>query len=197
MKKILATFALFSCLIGSASATPIFEDDFGSGTRQGSVTGNFGNWKVVSGNVDLWTFGGVFAPGYSVDMNGTNALGSIETQAMFNFTANSDYVLSFLLGNNQHRLDNGLDFGIRNGGNILASGSITNVADFLGGASSSIVTLGFRPDSDVQGSIFFTSTGSSDWGAAIIDNVKLVPEPSTLAILALGLIGLGGRRFTK
>jgi hypothetical protein len=195
MKKILATFTLFSCLIGSAAATPIFEDDFGNGSRQGAVTGDFGNWSVVAGNIDVWTkFGFV---GNWIDMNGTNALGSIETQATFSFSANSDYLLSFLLGNNQHTVDNGLTYGLRNDDGILASGVIANVKDFLGSSSSSVVTLLFRPDSDVEGSIFFTSTGSRDWGAAIIDNVKLVPEPSTLAILALGLIGLGARRFKK
>lgn len=198
MRKILVTFALFSFLISNASAGLIFQDDFGSGNNRGNLTGNFGNWSVVSGNVDLWNFSGAFAPGYSVDMSG-NQVGSIQTQAMFSFSANTTYSLSFLLGNNQHTQDNGLIYGFRNSAGVLASGTISNLRSYLTSLStfSSVVTLYFTPDSDLEASIFFTSTGSNDFGGAIIDNVKVVPEPSTLAILALGLIGLGARRFKK
>jgi hypothetical protein len=57
--------------------------------------------------------------------------------------------------------------------------------------------LFFSPKTDVEASIFFTSTGTADLGGAIIDNVSLVPEPSTLAILGLGLMGLASRRLKK
>lgn len=199
MKKVLAAFALCSLFISQANAALIFEDDFGAGSNQGVISGDFGNWTVNSGNIDLWNFGGAFNPGYAVDMNGSRALGSIQTQSEFNLLAGTNYALSFLLGNNQHVADNGLEFGLMNDDGILAFDVISDVRSLLAGlqTSSTVVTLYFSPDADVNASIFFTSTGTADFGAAIIDNVTLVPEPATLGIFALGMLGLASRRFKK
>lgn len=198
MKKIVAALAFSFLLVGQVNAGLIFQDDFGSGGNM-NTDGNFGNWTLVSGNVDLWNFGGAFAPGYSVDMNGSLALGEIQTTSLFNLTGGATYSLSFLLGNNQHSGDNGLQFGFSNGSGVLAFDVIDNVRTFLSGlqTSSTVVTFLYTPDFDVDASIFFTSTGVADYGGAIIDNVKLVPEPSTLAILALSLLGIVSCRYKK
>jgi hypothetical protein len=201
MKKILAVLAVCSLFVGQASAGLIFQDDFGTGGNVNfSGTSSSGVWKTTQGNVDLWNFGGDWV-GLAVDLNGFS-LGGIETTDSFTFLANDSYILSFLLGKNNHYQGNGIEYGFRNAGGILASGAIPNVRTFLSGlgVNSTVVSLFYSPVTDVNASIFFTSTGDSDKGGAIIDNVSVVPEvpePSTLAILALSLIGLGARRFKK
>lgn len=200
MKKILAVLGFCCLFVGQASAGLIFQDDFGTGDNERFSSGStVGKWIATQGNVEFWNFGGVFV-GRAADLNGyPNVLGGIQTIGSFSFVANTSYTLSFLLGNNQGSFDNGVKFGFRNGNDIFASGEITNLRTFLSGLGvrSTVVSLLFMTQTDVEASIFFTSTGTPDNGGAIIDNVRVVPEPSTLAILALGLIGLGARRFKK
>lgn len=200
MKKILSVigFCLFAV---QANAAIIFQDDFGTGMNtKHSSNATFGNWTVISSNVETWNNSGF--SGHSVDMNGQGrALGAIQTTDLFSFKAGSQYTLSFLLGNNYDssypNSDNGLLYGIKAGDNNLFSGTIEFLSVFLNGEKNKTVTLDFKPGQDVEASIFFTSTGPRDNGAAIIDNVKLVPEPSNIALLALGFLGLAARRFKK
>ena len=44
--------------------------------------------------------------------------------------------------------------------------------------------------------ITFNHSGSDNIGI-ILDNVALVPEPGTIALLGMGLIGFGVRRFKR
>jgi hypothetical protein len=197
MKNILAVLAFCSLFVGQASAGLIYQDDFGTGDNK-QFHDSLGAWNVTQGNVELWNIPGW--DGYAVDLNGyPSTLGGIETSETFTFLANGSYVLSFLLGNNQNLYDNGILYGFRNDDGILASGEIGNLESFLEdlNVKSTVISLFFSPKTDVEASIFFTSTGTADIGGAIIDNVSLVPEPSTLAILGLGLMGLASRRLKK
>lgn len=200
MKKILSVigFCLFAV---QANAGLIFQDDFGTGTNTKHNLGQiFGNWKVTSSNVETWNNQGF--SGYSMDLNGQGrALGAIQTTELFSLEAGSQYTLSFLLGNNydsKNSFDNGLIYGIRTANNdTLFSGTIEFLSVFLNGEEKKTVTIEFKTVQDLEASIFFESTGRSDNGGAIIDNVKLVPEPSNIALLALGFLGLAARRFKK
>lgn len=79
-----------------------------------------GAWSATQGNVEFWNFGRGYA-GRAVDLNGyPNVLGGIETTETCSFAANSSYVLSFQLGNNQGHHDNGVEYGFQNDNGILA-----------------------------------------------------------------------------
>ncbi|MFT6125556.1 MAG: hypothetical protein ACJAV0_001704 [Shewanella sp.] len=48
-----------------------------------------------------------------------------------------------------------------------------------------------------QENTYTTASSSSLYGVALVRNAQSVPEPSTLAIVALGIMGLASRRFKK
>jgi hypothetical protein len=182
-----------SGLINVANAGLIFSEDFGSGNNRGALT-TLDNWDVTRGNVDLWNF--PTFPGYSLDMDGSNANATIETKSTFNFTPGNIYELSFSFGNNTHA-GNVLNF-------TFTDPSIFNetLPISIAGTPPAInIVRQFTVSSPTSAKLVFSEQGSASYGGSIIDDIQLsysqVPEPSTLAIFALGLIGLASRRFKQ
>ena len=201
--KIIGVCALSLGLVGTAQATVIFSDNFDAengGVGALNYTG-FSNWSVSQGTVDLIGNGFYdFLPGNGlyVDLDGsTNNAGIM---GHFQSLAPGDYTLSFDLAGN-HR-------------NSAAELTTVNVAVVLGGgtaANSSIslnqndpfttYSLDFSISPLLNPSFIFVSFGaaSNDNIGMLLDNVVLsdrvgVPEPNTLALLAVGLLGVGFAR---
>jgi len=80
----------------------------------------------------------------------------------------------------------------------IASGILVSVGDILTIQASSfnlaaISNWNSNVDGQFDGDLFLID----NVGTRLSENGVAVPEPSTLAVLALGLIGLGARRFKK
>jgi hypothetical protein len=71
----------------------------------------------------------------------------------------------------------------------------------LASLNSSISVIDWNSVSDVKFNMFTTALGYGGWELHVRDAsfsvTSEVPEPSTLAIFALGMIGLASRRFKK
>jgi hypothetical protein len=191
-----------SALMNIANAGVIFFEDFGSGQNVPALT-TLDNWNVTNGNVDLWNFSGF--EGYSLDMDGLFANATIETKTTFDFVPDNIYELSFSFGNNSHA------------GNILnftfSDNSIfdeTLPTSISGNPDPTTIIRQFSVLSATSAKLIFSELGIPSLGGSIIDNISLsftpvqaqplpeqVPEPSTLAIFALGMIGLASRQFKK
>lgn len=191
MKRILTILAFV--FAANANANIIFQDDFGTGSNQ-TTNASFGNWSVLSGNVDLWNFGGAFT-GISIDLGGTNSNGTIATTSNFLFEAFNTYELSFQLGNNVNpNGNNGIIFGLFGVSEFIQT--ISNVSG-LNSNVTQLITYRFTATSNFSAPLFFTTTGPVDNSGTIVDNVTLtnVPEPLTVGLFGLALLAL--RRFKR
>ncbi|BCG65842.1 MAG: hypothetical protein methR_P3710 [Methyloprofundus sp.] len=192
--KIISVLALGLTIAASqVSATVIFSDNFGTGGNSGGLTNIGSNWNVTAGNVDLWNFFGT--QGRSVDLDGTNANGTIETTTVFNFIPNTLYELSFSFGNNTHA-GNELNFSIGSAFNETLPTSVSRSPAYTN------ITRQFSVATATSAAITFAEQGIPSSGGSIIDDVILqdlgpsnnVPEPITLSLMGLGLAGLGFSR---
>jgi len=95
-----------------------------------------------------------------------------------------------------------------NGRNAILDLEVYDISsNLLGAFSYNTVTsgfnwadfYGFKSDTDVIGSVIFRNAGHMvlDDVQFISADIAQVPEPSTLAIFALGIMGLASRRLNK
>jgi hypothetical protein len=191
-----------------ANAVTVFTDNF-AGVSSSLNTAPAG-WQVVigTGSVDTIANGGFGltcrgATGGCVDLDGsTSNAGNLRTTATFGFSSGVGYSLTaYLSGNQRGAAPDSLTFGISDGSSNLCSTAVSGVA---ASAPFAQYTCFFTAASNFSGFIFFDHAGGDNIGM-ILDDVRLesrengtsVPEPGTLALLGLGLAGLGFSRRRK
>ena len=164
-----------------------FENPAITGT---SAAGSGANWTAGGGNTSVLTNGN----GTGTTPYGTQYVylftGSTDAQTVSSgFTLNQTYTLSLAAAayaGNATRLN------IAISGGATASQSFALPANTTGGGATAIpfvtYSLAFTPTTSTAVTFTLTDIGTS---ALDVDNVQLVPEPSTWALLAVGTGALG------
>jgi choice-of-anchor C domain-containing protein len=202
-----AAFALFVGFGGTAAAAPILTNggfEAPIAPPNNFITATPTGWSVTSGNVDIVNNGywPAFEGNQSIDLNGTTA-GTISQS--FATTPGQQYHLSFEYANNA---DNP---GLLATGTVSLTGAGTLLTANLahtGSMKTSLAAMNYTPfnadfiANSASTTLTFASTIPGDQGlaldaASVTAVIPTVPEPSTLALCALGGLALAGWRWRK
>ncbi len=174
----------------SATAAPVFLDNFDSDTLALNQTTFNGGWVVSGGTVDLIGNPGFYdllpGNGRYVDLDGSsNQAGEFHKD--LSLTGGLQYTLAFdLAGSQRGSIENV---------NINFGGVVDNLTVNSGDGFSNH-TLLFTPSTTGIYSLIFQNSGGDNVGA-LLDNVSVsaVPEPETYAMFlaGLGLLGFVAR----
>ena len=179
-------------LAGTANAAIIFSDDFDGEGPWSLDFDSFSQWTVSDGTVDLIGVGTPydFLPGNGlyVDMDGSSGNAGKLTSIAINLAAGT-YTLQFdLAGNQRNGSTESVTVQVNMGSLVSDSISLAQNADFttfqytFSVAAPTVVNLSFE------------GAGGDNVGM-LLDNVSVsIPEPGTLALLGLGLVGAGFAR---
>lgn len=187
MKKVTLILAL--ALSPALSHAAVFSDNFDTDTLALNQTTFNGGWVVTGGTVDLIGDPGFFdflpGNGRYVDLDGsTNQAGEFHKD--LSLTGGQEYKLFFDLAGSQRGSDEHVHVNF---------GSAADDYTVNSGDGFSTRTISFTPSTTGTYSLIFQNLGGDNVGA-LLDNVSVVPEPETYAMLlaGLGLLGFMARR---
>jgi hypothetical protein len=211
--KLLKQLALGFALVLSANATAgIISSTNSHTTSDGSVVNLSGldwlSWDVTTGQsrTDIENgFMGLLDDGwrYATVMEYKTMMESVfDTHSGWS-NDNSDgalWLYSNLYGHSESSMYNSIQWYNFYGDGSEYGGTGSSIGHFRfkssSGDISSVITQGWSYISHNDGSVLANKDLSSQTASALV-RANVVPEPSTLAILALGMIGLASRRFKQ